>query len=137
MGLLKLTLHDNDFTAEIEEFAADLALTKFYCTTKLPEYQGWDTMKKMNKARELLYSTEKYTPELIAELEALIKEHWALFVTHIMKPHPWWSPEETPQIKEYLIQNFDCKFQKSLIPHWSNGEVVYVCLGYMNRWWTF
>lgn len=26
---------------------------------------------------------------------------------------------------------------QSLTPKWENGEVVYICLGYYNRWWTF
>lgn len=135
--LLRITVHDNDFTKELEEFAADPTLTSFYCTTSIPEYSSWEATKKMQRARELFFGIEKYTPELITELLTTMKEHWRIFITHIMTPHPWWSVEDEQRIKKYLIDNCEIKFQRSLAPKWENGEVVYICLGYPNRWWTF
>ena len=135
--ILRLTVNDNDFTEELEKFASDPTLTRFYCTTKLPQYQGWDTMQKMNRFRELFYSTEKYTPELIEELVESIKERWSIYVNYVMEDHEWWDADDAIRVRKYLIDDFKCKFQKSLTPKWENGEVVYLCCGYYNRWWTF
>lgn len=135
--ILRLTVGDNDFTEAIEQFAEDPTLTHFFCTTKLPEYQGWDIMKQMNRFRDLFYSTEKYTPELIEELVSAIKLRWEIYVKYVMPPHEWWDETDAERIKNYLIKDFKVKFQKSFTPKWENGEVVYICLGYHNRWWTF
>jgi hypothetical protein len=131
--ILRITVNDNDFTEYLEQFAEDPTLTHFFCTTKLPEYSGWDTMKKMNHFRELFYSTEKYTPELIDELVESIKLHWELWVKYELQLEEW----QDDDTREYLIKNFKVKFQKSLTPKWENGEVVYICCGYYNKWWTF
>ena len=86
--ILRITVNDNDFTEYLEQFADDPTLTKFFCTTKLPEYQSWETMKKMNRFRELFYGTEKYTSELAEELVDAIKQHWELWVRYELKlPH--------------------------------------------------
>jgi hypothetical protein len=90
-------------------------------------------MKKLNNFRELFYNTEKYTPELINELIESIKLHWELWVRYELQLKEY-QDEAT---REYLIKNFNIKFQKSLTPKWENGEVVYICCGYYNRWWTF
>ena len=131
--ILRITVNDNDFTEVLEQFAEDPTLTHFFCTTKLPEFQSWPTIKRMDRFRELFYSTEKYTPELIDELIKTVKEHWELWVKHELKL----EDHQDEDTREYLIKNFKCKFQKSLTPKWENGEVVYICLGYYNRWWTF
>ena len=51
----------------------------------------------------------------------------------------FWNPITGPDAvyMQDLIKNFNIKFQKSLTPKWENGEVVYICCGYYNRWWTF
>lgn len=131
--ILRITVNDNDFTDYLEQFAEDPTITKFYCTTTLPEFSGWDAMKKMNRIRELYYSTEKFTPELINELIESIKLNWELWVRHVLQLKEW----QDDATREYLIKNFKVKVQKTLTPHWENGEVVYICLGYHNRWWTF
>jgi hypothetical protein len=97
----------------------------------------YDYIKSLDRFRELFYQTEKYTPELADELCAIIKQHWELWVKHCMKDHEWWNDDDKVRIREYLIRDFKVKFQKSLIPKWENGEVVYICCGYHNRHWTF
>ena len=131
--ILRITVNDNDFTEYLEQFADDPTLTKFFCTTKLPEYQSWETMKKMNRFRELFYGTEKYTSELAEELVDAIKQHWEIWVRYELKL----KDHQDDDTRDYLIENFNVKFQKSLTPKWENGEVVYICLGYYRRWWTF
>jgi hypothetical protein len=137
--ILRITVSDNDFTQELEEFADDLELFD-YTRKKATEMSSDDLynyIKSLDRFRELFYQTEKYTPELIAELCDLIKQHWELWVNNCMKDHPWWSAEDAKRIREYLIRDFDVKFKKSLTPKWENGEVVYICCGYHNRHWTF
>jgi hypothetical protein len=89
--------------------------------------------KHNERFRELFYNTDKYTPELAEELCNLIKKNWELFVRYILQLHEW----QDDTTREYLIREFKVKFQKSLTPKWENGEVVYICLGYHNKWWTF
>jgi hypothetical protein len=137
--ILRITVSDNDFTQELEEFADDLELFE-YTRKKAAELSSdelYDYIKRLDRFRELFYQTEKYTPELAAELCDLIKQHWELWVNNCMKDHPWWSAEDAKRIREYLIRDFDVKFKKSLTPKWENGEVVYICCGYHNRHWTF
>lgn len=137
--ILRITVSDNDFTQELEEFADDLELFE-YTRKKATEMSSDDLynyIKSLDRFRELFYQTEKYTPELAAELCDLIKQHWELWVNNCMKDHPWWSAEDAKRIREYLIRDFNVKFKKSLTPKWENGEVVYICCGYHNRHWTF
>lgn len=137
--ILRITVSDNDFTQELEEFADDLELFE-YTRQKAAELSSdelYDYIKRLDRFRELFYQTEKYTPELTAELCDLIKQHWGLWVNNCMKDHPWWPAEDAKRIREYLIRDFNVKFKKSLTPKWENGEVVYICCGYHNRHWTF
>jgi hypothetical protein len=138
--ILKITVGDNDFTEELENFASDLDL---YAYTHKLSYENtsidalYDHIRSLDRFRELFYQTDTYTPELAAELCEKIKQHWELWVKHCMKNKDWWTVEEAERIKSYLIRDFKVKFQKSLTPKWENGEVVYICCGYPNRWWTF
>jgi hypothetical protein len=131
--ILRITVNDNDFTEYLEQFAKDPTITHFFCTTRLPEYSDWQTIKKMDRFRELFYSTEKYTPELIKELVEGVKLRWELWVRHELQLEEW----QDDDTREYLIKEFRVEFQNSLTPKWENGEVVYICCGYYDRWWTF
>lgn len=136
--ILRITVGDNDFTEELENFAKDPSLTTFFCRTDIPEYRfNLDRVKKMDRFQQLFYQTDKYTPELANELVEMLKEHWEIFVKYIMPNHERWNDEDAERIKNYLIRDFKVKFQKSLTPREQNGEVVYICCGYYNRWWTF
>ncbi len=137
--ILRITVSDNDFTQELEQFASDLELFE-YTRKRSADMSGdelYDYIKSLDRFRELFYQTEKYTPELASELCAIVKQNWELWVNNCMKDHPWWSADDAKRIREYLIRDFDVKFKKSLTPRWENGEVVYICCGYHNRWWTF
>ena len=138
--ILRITVSDNDFTQELEEFASDLDMYEYTRKLAAEGCSGdtlYDYIKSKERFRELFYQTEKYTPELAAELCEHIKKNWELWVTKCMKDHEWWSDDDKVRIREYLIRDFRVKFQKSLTPKWENGEVVYICCGYHNRWWTF
>lgn len=137
--ILRITVGDNDFTEELERFASDLELFE-YTRNKAGEMSTdelYTYIKGKDRFRELFYQTEKYTPELASELCDMIREHWEVWVNNCMKNHDWWDEAEAERIKGYLIRDFKVKFQKSLTPKWENGEVVYICCGYHNRWWTF
>ena len=138
--ILRITVGDNDFTEELENFASDLDMYEYTRKLAAEGCSGdtlYDYIKSEERFRELFYQTEKYTPELAAELCEHIKKNWELWVTKCMKDHEWWSDDDKVHIREYLIRDFSVKFQKSLTPKWENGEVVYICCGYHNRWWTF
>ena len=138
--ILRITVGDNDFTQELEEFAEDIELFEYTRKLKADHMDIdalYDHIKSKERFRELFYNTEKYTPELSDELCELVKKHWELWVNNCMNDHEWWSEDDKVRIREYLIRDFKVKFQKSLTPKWENGEVVYICLGYHNRWWTF
>lgn len=134
--ILRITVNDNDFTEYLEQFAEDIEL--FNYTRKLTaENMSVDALyehiKSKERFRELFYNTEKYTPELAEELCNLIRKHWEIWVTNCLKLEEW----QDDDTREYLIKEFKVKFQKSLTPKWENGEVVYICCGYYNKWWTF
>ena len=137
--ILRITVGDNDFTQELEQFAEDIELFE-YSRMRALDMSGdelYDYIKSQKRFRELFYQTDKYTPELASELCTIIKNRWKTWVNNCMKDHPWWSADDAKRIREYLIRDFKVKFQKSLTPKWENGEVVYICCGYPNRWWTF
>ncbi len=138
--ILRITVGDNDFTEELEQFADDLELFEY--TRKLSADNMsidvlYEHIKSTERFRELFYNTEKYTFELADELCDMIRKHWEIWVNNCMVNHEWWDAEEAKRIKGYLIRDFKVKFQKSLTPKWENGEVVYICCGYHSRWWTF
>jgi hypothetical protein len=137
--ILRITVSDNDFTQELEEFADDLELFEYTRkkATEMSSDELYAYIKRLDRFRELFYNTMKYTPELAEELCELIKKHWELWVNNSMKDHEWWNDEDKVRIREYLIRDFKVKFQKSLAPKWENGEVVYICCGYHKRHWTF
>jgi hypothetical protein len=141
--ILRITVGDNDFTEALEQFANDPEGSAYVVKAAkvdndtLTQDEKLTLFKRMNRFRELFYNTEKYTPELSAELCLMLKQNWENFVTHIMPNHDYWDDAEACRIKDLLIKDFDVKFQASLTPKWENGEVVYICCGYHNRWWTF
>lgn len=141
--ILRITVGDNDFTEELEQFANDVEGSAYVMKAArldnpaLTQDEKLALFKRMDRFRELFYRTDKYTPELAAELCEMVKQNWEIFVNNIMCDHDYWDEEDAKRIKSYLIRDFKVKFQKSLTPKWQNGEVVYVCCGYPNRWWTF
>ena len=141
--ILRITVGDNDFTEELEQFASDPEGCAYVLKAAklendlLSQGEKLELFKRMDRFRVLFYNTDKYTPELAAELCEMLKQNWENFVNYIMCDHDWWSEEDAERIKGYLIRDFKVKFQKSLTPKWENGEVVYICCGYHNRWWTF
>ena len=141
--ILRITVGDNDFTEELEQFAEDPEGTAYFLkaarldNSELTQDEKLALGKRLDRFRELFYGVDKYTPELAAELCEMVKQNWENFVNHIMCDHDYWSEEDSKRIKGYLIRDFKVKFQKSLTPKWENGEVVYICCGYHSRWWTF
>ena len=141
--ILRITVGDNDFTQELEQFANDIEGTAYVMKAAwldnplLTQDEKLALFMRMDRFRKLFYDTEKYTPELAEELCQMVRQNWEIFVNNIMCDHDWWSEDEAKRIREYLIRDFKVKFQKSLTPKWENGEVVYICCGYHKRWWTF
>jgi hypothetical protein len=141
--ILRITVGDNDFTEELEQFARDIEGSAYILkackleNTALTQDEKFALFKRADRFRELFYNTDKYTPELAAELCELVRQNWENFVNYIMCDHDWWDEAEAKRIKGYLIRDFKVKFQKSLTPKWENGEVVYICCGYHRRYWTF
>lgn len=131
--LIRITVEDNDFTEYLEQFAKDLELYSYYHKLIMENKFTHELFTEDEHFRQLFYNTDKYTPELVKELCEIIKHRWKLFVTEILELK-YFQDEKT---REYLIENFKVKFQKSLTPKWENGEVVYICCGYYNKWWTF
>jgi hypothetical protein len=139
--ILRITVKDNDFTQELEQFAENIELSRYVCATAkneaIPIDERIALFERTDRFRELFYHTSKFTSELSKELCNIVRENFRLWVYYEMKDHSWWSDTEKLSIREYLIKAFDVKFQKSLTPKWENGEVVYICCGYYNRHWTF
>ena len=141
--ILRITVGDNDFTQELEQFANDPDGSAYLLKAckpendKLTQDEKIGLFKRADRFRDLFYMTEKYTPELAAELCEMIKQNWENFVNNVMANHPWWDEADAKRIREYFIRDFRVKFQKSLTPKWENGEVVYICCGYHRKWWTF
>jgi hypothetical protein len=141
--ILRITVNDNDFTDELEQFAADpegAAYLLKVCkpdNIRLTQDEKLALFERADRFRELFYNTAKYTPALASELCEMVKQNWENFVNHVMSDHAWWDDFDKIRIREALIKDFKVKFQKSLTPKWENGEVVYICCGYHNKQWTF
>jgi hypothetical protein len=141
--ILRITVGDNDFTEELEQFAEDpegCAYLLKACkieNDQLTQDEKLELFKRADRFRELFYNTDKYTPDLATELCEMIKQNWENFVNHVMSDYDYWDNADKIRIREYLIRDFKVKFQKSLTPKCENGEVVYICCGYHNKRWTF
>lgn len=141
--ILRITVNDNDFTEELEQFAKDLEGAAYLlkaCKVEnksLTQDEKLDLFKRADRFRELFYYVDKYTPELATELCEMVKQNWENYVNYIMPDHEWWDEDDKVRIRKYLIRDFKVKFQKSLTPKDENGEVVYICCGYHNKQWTF
>ena len=141
--ILRITVGDNDFTEELEQFAKDLEGCAYALkaakleNNQLSQDEKLALFERMDRFRELFYNTDKYTPEQASELCGLVRQNWENFVNHVMCDHDYWDEEDKVRIRKYLIRDFKVKFQKSLTPRWENGEVVYICCGYPNKQWTF
>lgn len=130
--IIRITVGDNDFTEWLEEFAKDMSAVRAYLKRVDEKDASLDEQRSMivelDRFRELFYNTESYTPELLEELKQLITKNWGKFVRGKTK--------EAQQI-EYLIKNFNIRIQKTFVPRWLNGEVVFICTGYWDKQWTF
>jgi hypothetical protein len=141
--ILRITVGDNDFTEELEQFAKDPEGSTYLLKAckiendQLTQDEKLALFKRADRFRDLFYMTDKYTPELATELCDMVRQNWANFVNHVMLDHDYWDEDDKVRIRKYLIRDFKVKFQKSFTPKWENGEVVYICCGYHNRWWTF
>jgi len=131
--IIRITVNDNDFTEYLEQFAGDLELRSYYCKLIRKNKFTHEHYVYDERFRQLFYNTDKYTTELTKELCDMIKHSWEIFVKEILELEDY----QDDKTREYLIKNFKVKFQKSLTPKWENGEVVYICCGYPNKWWTF
>ena len=71
--LLRITVNDNDFTEELENFAQDLELYSYVrdYVRNMPTDEALAFFKQSDRLRELFYNTDKYTPELATELGTL------------------------------------------------------------------
>ena len=141
--ILRITVGDNDFTQELEQFANDPEGSAYLLKVcklenkELTQDEKIELFKRADRFRDLFYMTDKYTPELAKELCDMIRQNWENFVNYIMCDHDYWDEADAKRIREYLIRDFKVKFQKSLTPKCENGEVVYICCGYRRKWWTF
>lgn len=141
--ILRITVGDNDFTQELEQFANDPEGSAYLLKAcklenkELTQDEKIELFKRADRFRDLFYMTDKYTPELAKELCDMVRQNWENFVNYIMCDHDYWDEADAKRIREYLIRDFKVKFQKSLTPKCENGEVVYICCGYHRKWWTF
>lgn len=141
--ILRITVGDNDFTEELEQFANDPEGSAYLLKAckldnkELTQDEKFELFKRAHRFRDLFYMTEKYTPELAKELCDMLRQNWENFVNYTMCDHDHWDEDDKVRIRKYLIRDFKVKFQKSLTPKAENGEVVYICCGYHRKWWTF
>lgn len=141
--ILRITVGDNDFTQELEQFANDPEGSAYLLKVcklenkELTQDEKIELFKRADRFRDLFYMTDKYTPELAKELCDMLQQNWENFVNYIMCDHDYWDKDDKVRIRKYLIRDFKVKFQKSLTPKDENGEVVYICCGYPRKWWTF
>ena len=141
--ILRITVGDNDFTQELEQFANDPEGSAYLLKAcklenkELTQDEKIELFKRADRFRDLFYMTDKYTSELAKELCDMLQQNWENFVNYTMCDHDYWNEEDKVRIRKYLIRDFKVKFQKSLTPKDENGDVVYICCGYPRKWWTF
>ena len=105
--ILRITVGDNDFTEELEQFAKDPEGAAYLLKVCKPENirltpdEKLALFKRADRFRELFYNTDKYTPVLASELCDMIRQNWENFVNHVMCDHDWWDEEEYTD--EYTI----------------------------------
>jgi hypothetical protein len=107
--ILRITVGDNDFTEELEQFANDPEGSAYFLKAAklendlLTQDEKLALFKRMDRFIELFYNTDKYTTDLASELCELVKQNWENFVNHVMCDHDWWDEVESKRIREYLL----------------------------------
>lgn len=120
--IIKITVKDNDFTQQLEQFAKELF--KRLWLTKDLEYFNGDRLKWLEafdaqeEIRKLLNPniTEVLTDEDKTVIKAKVFLEWCDFVDKLQK---------SDHTKKYLKDNFRCSVSFHFIDRWENGEAVY------------
>ena len=130
--ILRITVSDNDFTQELEEFASDLDMYEYTRKLAAEGCSGdilYDYIKSEERFRELFYQTEKYTPELANELCEHIKKNWELWVNNVMKDHEWWSDHSITHdlTRSKIVCNCGCRHFPAPIPKYRAHHLLCFC----------
>jgi hypothetical protein len=84
--ILRITVGDNDFTEALEQFAKDPEGSAYLLKAckiendQLTQDEKLALFKRADRFRDLFYMTDKYTPELAAELCDMVRQNWENFV---------------------------------------------------------
>ena len=133
---VKFTVNDNDFTEIIEKFVEDPVFceqARYFDLDNADQLEEWRSVySDMDRLRELYYQLENedYKDALIRrELLDLLKKRWNAYIEC--------RDDLDEDEKMYLRRDMKITLQETLRNIWHNGELVYACLGYYNKQWTF
>lgn len=116
--IIRMTVNDNDFTYIIESFSSCM----YSQDTCFPSDENMRKIYYDNKTfRELWCEITNGKGELCNEDEEIfidiIKQKYVRYISNRF--------DDEEDTKKYLLDKFKVSAQKSITPHWENGEVVY------------
>lgn len=126
--IIKMTVHDNDFTEEIEKFCKDLWENLYF--GKDDNYENMTLKEKVQWWREYDDFRDMLNPNnddiLTTSQRRLVCDHvkelWIKYVnTHRVDD----SSSDEDHTKKYLKKNFKVQVNYQMSDRWENGEVVY------------
>lgn len=103
--IIRITVNDNDFTEELEQFAKDLEGSTYLLeackleNTKLTQDEKLALFNDAERFRDLFYNTDKYTPALAGELCERVRKNCENFVNYVMKDHDYWDDTDKIRIR--------------------------------------
>lgn len=115
--ILKLTVHDNDFSEDIEEFANDI----MFCPVCDGEASAENAIEDYHvlKVFRGLWSA-------ISNGETLTDEEKDAFLIAVKRKFEYFCKKHFGDVDEYVIGNFEAQLLDNLAPKWENGESVYI-----------
>ena len=120
--IIRMTVHDNDFTGIIESFSRNLANKIMFARDMDPDENPNDWYEKeflpKKTIRDIIMNHEELTDEDKALMKAAVIIEWANYV-----PHAFHDDKEDSE--DYLKRNFEVTISDTYVDKWENDEVVY------------
>ena len=118
--IIKLTVHDNDFTERVEIFAQDL-FSKIYWYDEQKENETiedkLEEINLKNKIQSLMNEQNQLSKEDKKFICDLVKKLWEQYIDN--------EKYYQPHTKDYLKNNFRVNISYNFKDKWENGENVY------------
>lgn len=128
--IIKITVHDNDFTPMLYNFAQDI-IKKYPIkqhSRKALEEKGVVDFKEQVLYEMQYHQNEKRWNRLMQGNYKDYSDQDKSFVCQVLKA-AWSDYVQFNPAKEYLNQHFDCQICAAVTDTWYNGEMIYIFPG--------